>query len=45
LISGLLKERPITGHSRKGSMLGTAQDIREETRASLPLDAIRRPSI
>jgi hypothetical protein len=36
LISRLLKERPITAHSRKGSMLGTAQEIRDERRATLP---------
>jgi len=41
LISRLVKERPITAHSRKGSMLGTAQDISDERRASLPPDAIR----
>jgi hypothetical protein len=28
LISGLLKEPPITGHSRKGSILGTERDWR-----------------
>jgi hypothetical protein len=36
LISRLVKERPITAHSGKGSMLGTAQGIREETRETLP---------
>ena len=38
LISRLVKERPITARSRKGSGLGTAQDISD---ASLPPDAIR----
>src|SRR5229473_1700747 len=42
LISRLVKERPITAQSRKGSKLGTAHNLCDETRASRPLNAIRR---
>jgi hypothetical protein len=45
LISRLVKERPITAQGQKGSMPGTAQDIRDETRVSRLLDTIHRPPI